>query len=319
MHFRNFYRLFTGVKMLDQEQDEQKATKEIVPSNPAQGQIWLKFTQRLDSLLDSLYRNRVSANSPAGIEGQVWGMPPIAIRFPWASESDPENTLHKSSYFLHYFQSQGYGPTTNECVTTSALMSMNIIKDWVALQHDHPIEADRSIEEYTRHLDTLGLRGWIYRFSTRSPLPGMMTPWQAVIVLKNFGNSLKRKYGKSYRVKLSARHKVLDLIEHLHAGDLILIHGAWQMTLDRNNKQSGYSPLLAFLGGMPHTMLLIGYDGDASQWLLLNPADPWPADKLSPVIPKIYKMNTRQLMDFWGRKFLFYPPRFALTTITMDT
>ena len=304
--------------MSDMEQDNPKIKMEAISGESIQRAGWSKLIQRLDAFLDRLYQNRWNADPPQGINGQVWGMPATTVHFPWESDSSAENKWHKSSYFLHYFQSQGYGPTTNECVTTSALMSMNMIKDWMALQHGHPIEADRSIEEYTHHLDMLGLRGWIYRFSTQSPLPGMMTPWQAVVALKNFGNRLKGKYGKSYRVKLSARRKVLDLIEHLRAGDLILIHGAWQMTLDRNNKQLGYNALLAFLGGMPHTMLLIGYDGDESQWLLLNPADPWPANKYSPVTPKLYKMNTLQLMDFWGRKFLFYPPRFALTTITMD-
>jgi hypothetical protein len=304
--------------MSNLEQDDTKLTEEMTTSESAQSQVWMKFIHWLDAFLDKLYRNHWEADSPQGIVGQIWGMPSIALPFPWASNPPTGSIQPGEFYFLHYFQSQGYGPTTNECVTASALMSMNMFKDWVALQQGHPLDPDRDIEEYTRELDSLGLRGWRYRFSTKSPLPGMMTPWQAVIALKDFATSLEEKYDKTYKVKLSARHKLLDLIEQLREGHIILIHGAWQMTLDRNNKNLSYNPLLAFLGGMPHTMLLIGYDGDVSQWLLLNPADPWPADKNKPVNPKIYKMNTQQLMDFWGRKFLFYPPRFAFTTIVLD-
>jgi len=310
--------------MSNLEQDDSKVMGEM-PSGKstkagesAQSQVWSKFIHWLDAFLDGLYRNRLDAEPPKEIVGQVWGMPSIAQPFPWESDSPIGDIQHGESYFLHYFQSQGYGPTTNECVTTSALISMNMLKDLVALRQGHPIEPDRKIEEYTRDLDTLGIRGWKYRFSTKSPLPGMMTPWQAKSALKDFAVSLQEKYGKSYRAKLSARHKLLDLIEQLREGNIILVHGAWQMTLDRNNKKLGYNPLLALLGGMPHTMVLIGYDGDTSQWLLLNPADPWPTDIHKPVTPKISRMSTQQLMDFWGRKFLFYPPRFALTKITLD-
>lgn len=310
--------------MSNQKQDDTKMTGEInsgesaKASETAPNQVSTKFIRWLDPFLDGIYRNRKKAEPPQGITGQVWGMPSVALPFPWASDSPTKNIQPGEFYFLHYFQSQGFGPTTNECVTTSALMSMNMLKDWVALQQGHLPEPDRDIAKYTQDLDALGLRGWIYRFSTHSPLPGMMTPLQAVFALKDFATSLNKKHGKSFRVKLSAHHKLPDLIEQLHNGNIILIHGAWQMTLDRNNKKLDYNPLLALLGGMPHTMLLIGYDGDTSQWLLLNPADPWPDKNHKTVTPKIYKMSTQQLMDFWGRKFLFYPPRFAFTAIILD-
>ncbi len=291
--------------MSNMEQDNSQVTGEST-----QDQAGSKLIRWLDTFLDKLYRNRREENPPNGITGQVWGRPSNALPVPWASDSP--------SYFLHYFQSQGYGPTTNECVTTSALVGMNMVKDWVAVHQGHLPEPDRTIEDYTRDLDSRGLWGWKYRFSTRSPLPGMMTPWQAIFALRDFSKSLSKKYGRSFRVKLNARRKLLDLIENLREGNIILIHGAWQMTLDKSNKKLGYNALLALLGGMPHTMVLIGYDGDTSQWLLLNPADPWPSDKQKPVTPKISRMSTQQLMNFWGRKFLFYPPRFAFTTIKLE-
>ncbi len=310
--------------MSDLEQNDSNGMGEMVSGeSPRAGasalsQAWSRFIYRFDAFLDGLYRNRQNADSPGGIIGRVWGMPSMAQPFPWEYESPNKNAKPEEIYFLHYFQSQGYGPTTNECVTTSTLMSMNMLKDLLALRQGHPLEADRKIAEYTRDLDGLGIRGWKYRFSTRSPFPGMMTPWQAILALRDFSRNLAQKYGKSYKVQLRVRQTLNDLIELFRDGNIILIHGAWQMTFDRNSKEHGYNPLLTLLGGMPHTMLLIGYDGDTSQWLLLNPADPWLSDTHPPSKPKLFRMNTQQLMDFWGRKFLFYPPRFALTTIILD-
>ncbi|MBI5946102.1 MAG: hypothetical protein HY864_17210 [Chloroflexi bacterium] len=285
--------------------DSLKAKGNDSSGEPAQSQARPNFIRWLDALLDRIYRNRRHTLPPQGITEKIWGMP-----------QNSENRQDGESYFLHYFQSQGYGPTPNECVTTSVLMCMNLLKD-LATQ-GRALEPDRNIQSYVRELDLLGVWGWKYRFSTSSPLPGMMTPWQAILALKDFTKSLTRKYGRSFKVKMQARRKPSDLIENLQAGRLILIHGAWQMTIDRQNKNLEYNPLLALLGGMPHTMVLIGYDGAESQWLLLNPADPWPADKLKPVTPKFFKMTTDQLMDFWGRKFLFYPPRFSITVISPD-
>lgn len=272
--------------MSKMKQDKTRMTGEMISgeslteSEAAQGQAGSKFIQWLDARLDRLYQNRWEADPPKEIAREVWGMPPIAQMLPWASDLSTDNIHSQENYFLHYFQSQRDGPTPNECVTTSALMCMNMVKDWAAVQQGQRFEPDRNIAEYTSELDALGLRGWRYRFSTKSPLPGMMTPWQAITALKDFSKGLHEKYGKSLKVTLSARHNLLDLIKQLRAGSIILIHGAWPMTLDRSKKQLGYNPLLAFLGGTPHTMLLIGYDGNTSQWLLLNPADPRPEKKM---------------------------------------
>ncbi|MBI5352430.1 MAG: hypothetical protein HZB50_07310 [Chloroflexi bacterium] len=296
--------------MSNLKEEETKTAGELTSEESTQGQAG-SFTKWLDAFLDGLYRNRREENPPSGVIGKIWGMPSISLPFPWVSDSS-----QKESYFLHYFQSQGYGPTANECVTTSALISMNMLKDWAALYQGHHLEADMTIEEYTRDLDSRGLKGWKYRFSTRSPLPGMMTPWQAIIALKDFAKNLAKKYGKSFKVELNVRRDLNDLIEELQEGHILLIHGAWQTTFDRSDKKHRYNPLLTWLGGMPHTMVLVGYDG--GDWLILNPADPWPSDKQKPVTPKISRMNTQQLLDFWGRKFLFYPPRFSFTAIKVD-
>jgi hypothetical protein len=275
------------------------------------------FTQRLDGFLDWLYRNREKSGHHERIRGQLWAMPSVPMSQARAEEQG-QKLPPGEDYFLRYYQNQRYGSLTdNECVTTSVVMSMNILKDWAAASTGHPPEPDQILGEFTGSLDQLGMKAWRYRFSSKSFLPGFMTPWQAVITLRSHSAKLKKNYGKSFKVRLSAWHTIEDLVERLQAGKLILLHGAWKMSIDP--KKPGYNPLLGWLGGMPHTVVLAGYDGETDTWSLLNPADPWPPDHKTPVKPKLQKLTTQELMDFWGRQFLFYPPRFAITTITLDS
>ena len=276
----------------------------------------LVFTQKLDAFLNKIYGYQGVSTRPTLTSGQIWAMPNVAMQYPWLENAAVNKLAPGKQYFLHYYQNQGYGPTNNECVTTSAIIAMNIMDDWLAAGLNRPSQADKILKDYTSDLDARGVWGWLYRFSTNSPLPGMMTPWQAVIALKHNANKLKKLYGKSYRVKLSARNTLKDLIQYMQDGKLMLLHGAWHKRLHPPPVTDKH---LAYLGGGPHTMLLVGYDGDNDSWILLNPAHPWPVDKTKPPVnPRLYSMTTKELLEFWGRQFLFYPPRFAITTITPD-
>jgi hypothetical protein len=259
---------------------------------------WQRFKLSLRAALDTdltrLYGYQGPIDLPDGVDRPIWAASVDLV--------DPPG------YFLHYFQSQQRGPTTNECVTTAVVMSMNILEDRISAAHAQPIQciSNLLLEEYTRDLDARGLSGWRYRFSTNSPLPGMMTPWQAVLALKDHAFKLKAKYGRSYTIRLKPRCTVNDLISNLKQGNIILIHGAWQNPLTSSSNRH-----LAFLGGMPHTMLLVGYDPDAEHWFLLDPGYPPEAAFRSMTTPELLK-------NFWGRKFLFYPPRFSITILTPE-
>jgi hypothetical protein len=259
----------------------------------------------LDSTLEKIYGYHGPYDLPKQAAGAIWPLPAALL----AGYTPPDE------YFLHYFQSQGYGPTNNECVTTSVVMSMNMIEDRIAAGGKGPIHfiADLHLEDYVRTLDQRGISGWKYRFSTNSPLPGMMTPAGAINALNDHAAELKAKYGKSYAVQLEPGRGVDDLIGNLQACRIILIHGAWPISLSGPSNAQ-----LALVGGMPHTMLLVGYDAGSDQWLLLNPAEPWLTQR-PPMPPgRFYQMTTQKLLEFWGRKFLFYPPRFSITTIAPD-
>ncbi len=264
------------------------------------------LTRTLDSILEKIYGNHSPSLVPGGVTGDIWPMP--------ANLQAPP--IQPTDYFLHYFQSQGYGPTKNECVTTSVVMSMNMIADRLASREGNSIQfvSDLRLEDYARELDAGGISAWKYRFGTRSPLPGMMTPWQAINAFRDQAGRLKEKYGVSYSVEIQSGRTTLDLVQNLKARRITLIHGAWPISLGGPENAQ-----LALVGGMPHTMLLVGFRADHDLWLLLNPAAPWLTERPATLPATLYQMTTQQLTTFWGRKFLFYPPRFSMTTITPDS
>ena len=260
---------------------------------------WDTLKARLDIVLGQLYDYHESIEKPEAGTEKIWAAP----------SNLPDELPNPQEYFLHYFQTQLTGPTPNECVTTSAVMGMNIMEDHATSRDKEPIQliANLRLEEYTHDLDARGLRGWLYRFSTTSPLPGMMTPWQAVFALRQHARRLKTQYGRSFKLHIKPWCTVNDLIDYLKQGKVMLIHGAWKIRLATAKKDYH----LPFLGGMPHTMLLVGYDPATDSWLILDPAKNLP--------PSIRTMTTENLIkEFWGRQFLFYPPRFSVTTISPD-
>ena len=260
----------------------------------------------IDRILARIYNYHGTPTPPREAKGEIWGAP----------RGLPEGTPAAPNYFLHYFQSQGLGPTTNECVTTSTVMAMNMIEDRIAAtRRGLAVEygASLSIEDYIRSLDAMGIRGWWYRFSTKSILPGMMTPWGARHALRTHAAQMKKKYGRTYTVRTLSHQTTDDLIRILEQEEIVLLHGAWQKRLTDPTDR-----FLAVLGGMPHTMVLVGYEAADGFWNILNPAEPWLKERTSEPAGRLFRMTTDQLVDFWGRKFLFYPPRFSITTLTME-
>ena len=257
------------------------------------------LTENLDSRLERIFGYHGPYTRPHAIQGRIWAAP----------ANIPTGPTQPAKYFLHYFQSQGYGPT-------AAVMSMNIAADLIASKGKKPLpySSDIRLEDYISTLDAGGIAAWKYRYSTKSPLPGMMSPWQAIRALKQHAAGLKTKYNRGYTIQLSPGRTVDDLVRTLQERKIVLIHGAWKIKLtDPVNRN------LALIGGMPHTMVLTGYDAAADRWMLLNPADPWWTQRPAKPPADLFKMTTKELLEFWGRRFVFYPPRFSTTTIALDS
>jgi hypothetical protein len=263
----------------------------------------MRLSTSIDVLLERLYHYHGEIHEPSEVSTDIWATP----------AGLPPEAPDTRDYFLHYFQSQGWGPTMNECVTTSTVMAMNMMEDRIACAAGGgPLQflADLRLEDYIEALEARGLAGWRYRFPTRSPLPGMMPPWGARRAMREHSAALKRRYGRGYRVQTRSHLTVNDLVRALEERQIVLIHGAWPKKLGDSRDAH-----LALLGGLPHTMLLAGYESGEGMWHLLNPGDPLIKSREPAYQPRLYHMSTGQLMDFWGRRFLFYPPRCSITTL----
>ena len=220
----------------------------------------------------------------------------------------------------HYYQNQGMVPRTGavECVTTSVVMVMNMMKDLLAQYHQESAWPDIPVKEYAARLDGMGWRGLRYRIPSGFFLAGargwMHPVWQAPMVLRQWARELKTDYGSSFKVKQSSGNSLEDIERALQVGNFVLVHGLWLVTDKRN--------LHYLFGGIPHTMLPVEIDRQANKVLLLNPGEPSPRTILvdKPVtfpIPALYAMPTGEFLAFWGRKsFLnLYTRPFTMTEV----
>jgi hypothetical protein len=224
---------------------------------------------------------------------------------------------------IHYYQNQGMLPKTGlvECVTTSVVMVLNMLKDRLASDLQRPPLPDILVREYAARLDGLGLRGWSSRLPSDFFIPagrGWMHPvWQAPHALREYARELHKEYGHSFQVRQTSGNTLPDLDSALQAGNYVLVHGLWPAPGDKET-------LLRF-GGGPHTLVPVQVDAPAGQVLVLDPADPDPGgfDPENPVTypaPRVTVMPEADFLAFWGRKSLLnlYTRPFTMTVAVPD-
>jgi hypothetical protein len=223
----------------------------------------------------------------------------------------------------HYYQNQGMVPKTGpvECVTTSVVIVMNMVKDRLADDLKEATIPDIPVREYTAKLDGMGLSGWLYRFPSNFPLAmarGWMHPvLQAPRALNRFARELKKGYGGSFTVKRTSGNTLDDIAQALQEGKFVIVHGLWEET---NRKEVHYT-----FGGWPHSMVAVGIDNQAGNVLLLNPADPDPGS-INPDDPSTYPtaglsaMPIPEFLAFWGRKSILnlYTRPFTMTVVVPE-
>jgi hypothetical protein len=223
----------------------------------------------------------------------------------------------------HYYQNQGMVPKTGpvECVTTSVVILMNMMKDRLAQELNQPPIPDISIREYAAKLDEMGFSGLRYRLPSDFFLAagrGWMHPvCQAPSALRKFAKELKQRYGRSFQVKQTSGNCLEDIIQAIQDGNFVIVHGLWPV---KDPKESLYK-----FGGGPHSMVPVGVDSQVERVLLLNPAEPDPKtiDPDNPAsypVARVYAMPAREFLDFWGRKsFLnLYTRPFTMTVVITE-
>jgi len=224
----------------------------------------------------------------------------------------------------HYYQNQGMVPDTGpvECVTTSVVMVMNMMKDRLAHDLNQLSMADIGVREYAAKMDAMHLSGLCYRLPSDFFLAagrGWMHPvLQAPKALKKFASELEQIYGCSFKLKQTSGNKLEDITQNLQDGNFVLVHGLWPVT---NSKEYHYQ-----FGGFPHTMVPVEIDSQADKVILLNPAEPHPMT-IDPDNPTTHpaailsEMPTQEFLSFWGRKSLLnlYTRPFTMTVVIPDT
>jgi hypothetical protein len=268
---------------------------------------WAALAARIDKSLDRLYGYHGPAIPPAlpKTAGRVW------LALPGLKPTFPANTIHKR-YYVNQRPAGWVSP--NECVTAATVQGMNMMQDILAAAAGFPAPPHADLTAFAADFDRRGPLAWFTRPPATVPVVGgMLLPQLALRVLKAHVRALKRSHGCTYRVTLTTHNTVDDLIANLRKGYPTSIHVSQPVALFRKGKYSDYR---ALLGGVPHTVSLAGYDPRQDTWLILDPSPYATADYT--------RWTTRQLMDLWGRKSLFYPPIFstrpayAMTTLTPD-
>jgi hypothetical protein len=225
---------------------------------------------------------------------------------------------------VHYYQNQGMVPKTGpvECVTTSVVIVMNMVKDRLADDLKEAAIPDISVREYAAKLDGKGLFGWRYRLPSNFPLAmarGWMHPvLQVPSALRHFARELRKEYGSSFKVKRTAGNTLEDIAQALQGGNFVIVHGLWEET---NRKEVHYT-----FGGWPHSMVAVGIDNQSGTILLLNPADPDPWS-INPDDPSTYPtaglsaMPIQEFLAFWGRKSILnlYTRPFTMTVVIPES
>jgi hypothetical protein len=264
------------------------------PKSPAKTAV--TFRQRVDSLLDRLYAYRGPAEKPSGATGRTW------LALPGLPVPTPVKYL-RERYRVE--QMPPGWPSPNECVTAATIQDMNMVQDILTSRLGLDPIPHADLKNWTGMFDAGGLRNWITRPPAGVPvIGGMLLPQQAVRVLKAHARWLRAHIGRAYRVELSSRRTVADLIANLQSGYPTSLHFSQRTLLFGREK----TDITALLGGMPHTVTLAGYDAKADTWFVLDPG----------IRNGYTELSTPRLMEVWGRRFLFYPPRFSMTTLIPD-
>ncbi|MBL8079544.1 MAG: C39 family peptidase, partial [Anaerolineales bacterium] len=221
----------------------------------------------------------------------------LLMPLPGISPTSPKDYILKNYQITQY---PPQWPSRNECVTTATIQDMNMMQDILSSKFGVPQLHHMDLPTFTNALDGQPL--WALRPPANVPIiGGMLPPQSATAVLEGHSMWLRETYGYGYTVKLTSYNTVDDLIENLQNGYPTSLHISQSVDL--------HTDWRAIIGGAPHTVTLAGYDSNTDHWLILDPANS----------SSYTEWSTPELMDKWGRQFLFYPPRFAMTTLIPDS
>ncbi len=206
-----------------------------------------------------------------------------------------------------------------ECVTTSAVIARNIVRDEIAARQGKlPAPKEKTIQAFVDEMDKAGLRAWGKRLSSNIHIVGgfMHPVLQLPHALDMMAKELADTYnGRSFRCQLTSGNTLDDLIDSLRNNRPTLIHGIWndRRVIDPRTGAANLDPA-NLLGGTPHTMPLVSYSSN-DEWRFYDLG--WKPGRPG---NGFTTMTSDEVITFWGRCYPLesYTRRFSMTTITID-
>jgi hypothetical protein len=231
-----------------------------------------------------------SGGLPTGLSGQIW--------LAGFNEADLLD--------LHQWQNDGTESTPNDCATTS--MSMVINQALITL--GYPGEPAQH-GEMALILDSAPEQIFqMYRIPAGTPTirlnmaalgnivlepRGAMPPSGTLAALNQLADEMHRAgIPASWTAEASGHNNLGDLSDNLQNGKPTILYGVEN--------------------GIPHAMVLAGYDADNDVWKILDPGlgpDPITND------PRFLEMDSQQLETWWGGRYFAYQ-RNTIVVLELD-
>ncbi|NPA31538.1 MAG: hypothetical protein GXO37_06020 [Chloroflexi bacterium] len=197
--------------------------------------------------------------------------PTPARRVHWLAGLSPQQLLA-----THQHQFDGRQTTPNDCAVASMAMIIHQAL-WLAGYDDIRVP----YPDLARAMDRAPLYGLGFY---RLPFIGAVPPGRAAAALRCLGRAFVRHgHPRPWRVHLRGRLPIAQLVTHLHSGYPTLLYGAWH-------------------NGVPHAVVVAGYDPFVDRWYILDPAYPQPYDGR----PHFAHWSTAFLESWWGRRYFAY-------------
>jgi len=182
----------------------------------------------------------------------------------------------------HQHQRDGRETTPNDCAVVSMAMVIHqalLLAGYTDIRVPYP--------DLARAMDRAPFYG---RGFYRVPFVGAVPPGRAAAALRCIAQAfVSDGHPRPWRVHLRGRLTQERLLFHLRAGYPTILYGVGHL-------------------GIPHAVVLAGYDATADQWYILDPAYPWPYRGR----PEFARWSPSQLARWWGRRYFAYQRYTAL-------
>jgi hypothetical protein len=242
---------------------------------------------------------------PEGVEGMLWlaGM------------------TREELLCMHQWQLDPTMTTPNDCAVTAMAMAINMARQQLGITGD-PVQhgalaelldqagADSELGQRLRLLadgfqlgDIPGLiagTGEGSRLNVPFRIPagvqpgeGAMPPGGIEAALNWYAEEYVPEGSPSWTAEASSGNDVSDLIRNFQEGNPTILYGVGRT-------------------GIPHTVLVAGYDSSTGDWLILDPASGDPEDP-----PQFRTLDTPELEEWWGGRYFAFP-RYTAVTLTID-